>query len=391
MTDQQLRDLLEERVAEVTMRDLSGVAWQQGRQARRRDRLAALGAAAVAMVAVTVGVAVLTDGGRSTQPAPAPGVPTTTPLPADTPDTTYQDVPVWWSLGQDQEVNLPRAESSPLPALIDLGSGPLVEAIDRAVAAFSVGDEVRLVDAQGRQMAVPLDRLDDLVKPNGYGYRPVHHSMLSPAGDYLVFPQNDSVAVYTVATGEWRSIDTGDRVTRFVVWVGDEAFALPSAPGEGGDSFTVDGEPALPADLQVAVEVQRPGFGTGEAQAFGPTRTTSGGSRAQSWGMGVPIPVADAGNYLSDPEFIAASVGGTTSVLAVMWDIRDQGHDGRFLQCCPVAGWLDDRTLVYESRQTNPALVAWTVGTDDFGLVSRIEGQYVLASFARLDGSAGAS
>ena len=100
--------------------------------------------------------------------------------------------------------------------------------------------------------------------------------------------------------------------------------------------------------------------------------------------MGVPVPVADAGNYLSEPEFIAASVGGEPSVLAMMWDIRDDGHGGRFLQCCPVAGWLDDRTLVYESRQTQPALVAWTVGTDDFGLVSRIEGQYLLASFADL-------
>ena len=86
--------------------------------------------------------------------------------------------------------------------------------------------------------------------------------------------------------------------------------------------------------------------------------------------MGVPVPVADAGTYLSEPEFIAAEAGGEPSVLAMMWDIRDDGHGGRFLQCCPVAGWLDDRTLVYESRQTEPALVAWTVGTDDFGLVS---------------------
>jgi hypothetical protein len=102
--------------------------------------------------------------------------------------------------------------------------------------------------------------------------------------------------------------------------------------------------------------------------------------------MGVPIPVAGASTYLPDPEFIAASVDGEPSVLAMMWDMRDGdgGHEGRFLQCCPVAGWLDDRTLVYESRQTNPALVAWTVGTDDFGLVSRIEGQYLLASFADL-------
>ena len=45
MTDQQLRDLLEERVADVTMPDVSTVAWRDGRRSRRRDRLAVAGAA----------------------------------------------------------------------------------------------------------------------------------------------------------------------------------------------------------------------------------------------------------------------------------------------------------------------------------------------------------
>ena len=97
------------------------------------------------------------------------------------------------------------------------------------------------------------------------------------------------------------------------------------------------------------------------------------------------MPVADAGQYLSDPEFISARAGGQESVLSIQWNVRDEGHGGRFLQCCPVAGWLDDRTLVYQSRQTAPALVAWTVGTNDFGLVSTIKGQYLLASFADMD------
>jgi len=387
MTDQQLRDLLEERVAEVTMPDLSGVAWREGRRTRRRDRLAVLGAAAFAMAAVTVGVAVLADDGRTTGPTPAPGVPTLTPTPSAGPDAAYEGVPVWWSLGQAQEVNLPPVEDAPLPAVIDLGSGPLVEAMDRAVAAFSVGDQVRLVDSDGGQANVSLERLGDLVKPNGYGYRPVHQSMLSPTGDYLVFPQNDGVAVYTVGTGEWRSIDTGDQVTRFVTWVADDAFALPPTQA-GGSGPVYDVAGAQRGDLRS--ESFEPPFDVGSTQAFGPTRRLDG-SQAQSYGMGVPIPVADAGGYLSEPEFIAAEAGGVTSVLALMWDIRGGGQSGRFLQCCPVAGWLDDRTLVYESRQTDPALVAWTVGTDDFGLVSRIEGQYLLASFARLDGSGGAS
>ncbi|GAB3249450.1 hypothetical protein [Nocardioides dilutus] len=387
MTDQQLRDLLEERVAEVTMPDLSGTAWRAGRRARRRGRLATVGAAAVAMAAVTVGVAVLVDDGRTTQPTPAPGVPTQIPTPSAEPDAAYEGVPVWWSLGQEQEVNLPPVEDAPLPAVIDLESEPNVDGMDHAVAAFSVGDRVRLVDADGGRLDVSLEGLDDLVKPNGYGYRPVHQSMLSPRGDYLVFPQNDGVAVYTVATREWRSIATGDRVTRFVTWVADDAFVLPPRQAGGaGPVYDVTGA-QLSDQRSQSFE---PPFDVGSAQAFGPTRRHDG-SQAQAYGMGVPIPVADAGSYLSEPEFIVASAGGTTSVLAMMWDIRDGGHEGRFLQCCPVAGWLDDRTLVYESRQTAPALVAWTVGTDDFGLVSRIEGQYLLASFARLGAGGGAS
>ena len=149
--------------------------------------------------------------------------------------------------------------------------------------------------------------------------------------------------------------------------------------GSSGPMWNVDGSPVT----EGSIPRTRPGFDTLTAQAFGPTRS-SGSSSAQAWGMGVPVPVADAGTYLSEPEFLAATVGGEPTVLALMWDIRDDGHGGRFLQCCPVAGSLDDRTLVYESRQTQPALVAWTVGTDDFGLVSRIEGQYLLASFAGL-------
>ena len=42
-----------------------------------------------------------------------------------------------------------------------------------------------------------------------------------------------------------------------------------------------------------------------------------------------------------------------------------------------MAGWLGDDVLVYESKQTEPALVAWTVGTRKFALVSRIKGQFV--------------
>ena len=381
MTDQMLRDLLEERVADVTMRDVSAVAWRDGRRSRRRDRLAVAGAAGLATAAVTVGVALLVDDGATTGPSPAPGVPTSTPAPdPGQPDAAYEGVPVWWSLSQAQEVNLPRVEDAPLPEVIDLEAGPRVKAMSQAVAAFWVDDRVVLVDMDGGQLSVDVSGLDKVTKPNGYRFRPPHQSMLSPEGSHLVFPQDGRVLVYALVTGEWREIDTGDARTLDVRWLDEGVFVLPqNGSGSSGPTWTVSGSSGGWHGIPRA----EPGFGTLTAQAFGPTRS-SGSSSAQAWGMGVPVPVADAGTYLSEPEFIAANVGGEPSVLAMMWDIRDEGHGGRFLQCCPVAGWLDDQTLVYESRQSQPALVAWTVGTDDFGLVSRIEGQYLLASFADL-------
>ena len=47
-----------------------------------------------------------------------------------------------------------------------------------------------------------------------------------------------------------------------------------------------------------------------------------------------------------------------------------------------MAGWLDHDTVVYESRQRTSLLVAWRIGTHDFGLASRIHGAYDVASFA---------
>jgi hypothetical protein len=387
MTDQQLRDLLDERVVDVTMPDHSGLAWRAGRRARRRDQLVAAGCAALVAAVLTTGAFLVGTDGQTTQPSPAPGVPTPTAaetsdvVPPDSEaDATYEGVPVWWSPPQQDELILDQVDS-PLPSVVDLQEGPLVTSLDRAVAAFWVANRVRLIGPDGGQLAVDISVLDDLTKLNGYGYRPVHASMLSPGGEYLIFPQDHSVQVYTVATGAWREVPTGNRTTRFLTWVDDDSFALApnELPGVLSAVFGVDG---VQESGQRTGHLE-PGFGTGKAQPYGLTRRL-GSSQAQSWGMGLPIQVEDAGIFLSDPEFIDATVDGKHSLLAIMWNVRDSGHGGRFLQCCPVAGWLDEGTLVYESKQTDPALVAWSVGTGELGLVSRIKGRYLLASFADL-------
>ena len=394
MTDQQLRDLLRERVAEVTTTDLSRTAWVTGRRTRRRERLAAVGAVAVVSAAVATGITVLGDHGASVRPEPAPATttPTVDPSPtedvepgevydpplSDRPDATYQGVPVWWSPDERQELTLPSVASQ-LPPVIDLGVR--VQAIDYAVAAFSVdeGQEVLLTGPAGGQVAVDISFLDDVTKPNGYHYRPVHEAMLSPTGRYLVFPQDGSVQVYTVADGSWKEIDTGDRTTRFVAWVNDDSFILPDAPGGIGDALDVRGRHAGRLELTPP----DPGFDVGQAQPYGRTRTGPIG-RAQTWGMGADLPVRHAGEYASQPDFLSVDDQGSPQALAFMWTIGDGSEGGRFKNCCPVASWLDDRSIIYESRQTSPVLVAWTVGTNRFRLVSRIEGAYDLASFTRL-------
>lgn len=393
MTDQQLRDLLRERVADETMPDVSAAAWRAGTRARRRERVAIVGAAVLVTATVATGATVLTGDGAPVQPSPAPGTATPTPeptstdtpddgavwdpAPSDRPDATYQGVPVWWSPDERQELTLPGVDSQ-LPEVIDLDVR--VKAIDYAVAAFSdvEGDHVLLTGPSGGQVSVDISWLDDVVKPNGYAYRPVHEAMLSPTGRYLVFPQAGSVQVYFVEKGTWRRIDTGDRTTRFVAWVNDDSFILPDAPGRIGDAIDVRGQPAGRLELTPP----DPGFDTGTSSPYGRTRTGPLG-RAQTWGMGVPgMPVRDG--YLSGPDFLSVDDDGSPKALAFMWRFTDGDEGGRFKECCPVASWLDERTIVYESRQTTPAFVAWVVGTNQFRLVSRIEGEYGVASVSRL-------
>jgi hypothetical protein len=343
MTQERLRELLRERVADETMPDRSARAWQAARVVRRRRRLGAAAGLVAATVAVGAGIAAVdSNPPRPRQPAD-PAVSDATgpsdPTPATVGDATYQGVPVWWSPDQREEQDLPTVDS-PLPADIELGDRP-DDPMDRALAAFAHGRSATLVGPGGARQWVDLSGVQEVTKPNGYTYFPAWTGMLTSDGERLVFPQpGQTWKVYLIATGEWMTADS----------YSNDADAGP---------FT--------ADL---------GFDTSAAQAYGEVR-----DGARSFGMGVALPVRDPAAYLSSPEFLVAR----GAVLAFM-DRFTRGTDSRFKECCPVAGWLDDDTVVYESRQTRPLLVSWRVGTSDFGLVSRVHGGYDVASFA-LDAS----
>jgi hypothetical protein len=344
MTQERLRELLRERVAEETMPDYSARAWRAARAVRRRRRLGAAAGVAAATVGVSAGIAVL--GSTPPDPALSPGVPATSDA-SDRPDATYRGVPVWWSPDQHEEQELTPVDS-PLPPEIDLdASQPYVTGeLDRAVAAFARGRSVVLVGPDGQLRTVDVSRLQEVTKPNGYAYFPTGTGMLSMGGTQLLFPQpGGDVATFTIASGEWSS-----------------AFLTSCTKCSG---------PPLPT-VGSGEDAPDPGFDASAAQRYGEAR-----DRAASWGMGVPLPVRNASTYLSSPEFLVAH----GAVLAFM-DLIGDGQDTRYKECCPVAGWLDPQTVVYESRQTDHVLVAWRVRTGDFFLVSRIRGQYDVASFA---------
>lgn len=376
MTDHDLRDLLEERVADLGTRDLSATAWQEGVRRRRRRR--AVGVAAVAAVtAAVMGVAALP--GLTSDDGPPPGE---RPAPAGTPDAVVDGIRIWWGPDLDEEAGLPRVGSR-LPEQVDLdeqapeaagATGPL------ATAAYAILDEDRverllLVGADGNR-SLDVSRLEQVAKPNGYRLPPVGATMLSPDGATLAFPQDGAVVLFDVTLGTWREVPVGERSTVGLRWAGARVLLLPN-----GDGLSVDGTPVDVDPSRLAV------YGPwDQALPHGPQVTDASGlSTAQAYGYGARVPTRPGG-HVNDPETIVVDDSTAPDALT----ISGRGDDGRFKDCCPVAGWLDRDTLVYESRSAEPRLVSWDVGTRDFGLVTTVVGladpsaSYV-GSYAQLD------
>jgi hypothetical protein len=328
MTQERLRELLRERVAEETMPDVSGQAWRRARALRQRHRLGVVAGVAAATVGVSGGLAVL----DSRPPAPTPSSETPVPV-REEPDATYDGVPLWWSPDQLQERDLPMVDS-PFPPDIAVGTAaPEVrdDPMDRAYAVFARGRSLTLVGPDGAVRDVENPDLQEVTKRNGYSYLPT--PQLAPDGSTVSFRQPDgTAAVYDVARGTWGT---------------DLSYEVSENPPE-------------------------PGIDTGDAQQYGPVV-----AGAASWGRGLRLPVRDPGTDLAGSEFM--TVRGR---LLAFTERGTDGTDSRYTDCCAVAGWLDAATVVYESRQTYPALVAWRVGTHDFGVLTRIHGSYDSASYA---------
>jgi hypothetical protein len=380
MTDQQLRDLLEERVTDLTMPDLSAAAWRAGRRAERRLRLAVLGSVAIVAAVVSVGVATLGGQGQSTDPAPAPGVPTSppsaapTPAPdasigSETPDSRYRDAPVWSAPLVTEEAELAWLEETLLPAEIDLSPGrPPVAGLGRAVAVLGVwpdGDLSRVVAVGVDGGSYALDVVGvvgRVADEEGNVLSPLTPASLSPDGRRVFFFQERSLEIYDFGTDEWTHIDTPAWLAEGARWVGADRIHVPEQLGAtaGGTTYAADGRELGASDVEDATLPW-----SGEDEAFGPLKA-GWGELAQMYFLAEGVTL-DGSTYGSLDAVVATDRGEPHLLVFAPLDERWKG-------CCPVVGWASPDTVLLESRHADARVLAWRVGSHDVRQVARITG-----------------
>lgn len=388
MTDQRLHDLLHDTVSDVTAPDLADVAWRSGVRARRR-RTASLAACATAAVVAIAGAVALVDRGPSAHgptSGPSSQAPSTSPTPQGhtvkpyvpdaAPDAHYAGVPVWWSPTLAQEERLPAYPGKLLPATLVLDA-PVVPLVDhpirRAVAAFASSSEgiplryVRVLAPDGRLLAVDTTPVQPMTDPEGNQRIRVGPSLLSRSGEYLMFPQDHSVLVYTLRTGRWRTIHTGNAPTWNATWIANTVISLadPARPLAQAPEYSIDGSYQGSSNVTASGLL---GVPLGSSQLYGRMRSGRNGS-AQAFTAGAPIPEPHGGTTEPGGSDWISDASVQRGILLI------PSEPGRQKQCCQVDGWVGPHTVMYDSSSsTGTRLVAWDVGTGRFWQVSRITG-----------------
>ncbi len=391
MTDRDLHTLFRELAEELTKdaQPATGVerAWTDGAARARRGRLAVVGsAAAVALVVTGAVVAGELRGDPPSGPvAPGPSPsPSTLPLQGGTtPDGTFGGARVFWGPTVAQEADLPAlTEARPaLPTEIDLAGAAGRGRIDRALAAFGVGDRagtglqvVRLLAADGTWRDLQVGDLEPVADASGNVSVPLVVTSLSPSGRRLAFVQPDRVVLYDVASEAWSDFPWPG--VESVAWQDDRHLLIPGTPGVRSDVVALDGR---------AVSDLTPGSGMPGQQPYGPRVSgwveSVGGyyEDAQAYYSvpGVPVPTGT----ITNPEVARVSVGDDRPLL-VVWP--DSPGD-RAKACCRPATWLPSGEIVF---QVGDRLLSWDPGTHDFRRVSTIVGtpprSFAVASWADL-------
>lgn len=386
MTDT-LRDLLHESVADADMPDLADLAWRDGAKARRRR--AASVVAGVACVSVVAGGVVWAlderDGHRTAAPVQSPS-PSSTPYSAKTkPDGEYRGTSVWWAPSIAQESSLAYGPS-PFPTTIDLATAtPLAaDPIGRALAAFAVtGDnglsDVVVLAQDGTLRTISLAPVSPMHDPEGNLAVRAGPSMLSPNGEYLMFPQDDSIRLLHLQDQQWSTIAHGVRAWDATWTSGDEVLLWNhERPSATYPVYDVNGDPVVRHHVS---DDFNPRW---DSDPYGLPRRSFNGSLAQSYTAGADVPQPPA-LHLSSGQSDWIGIASAPDAILVL-----PQEGARQKQCCQVAGWIDRDVLLYESRSSEGLrLLAWQQGTGNFWQVSDIVGwrpgyQTVTASYARL-------
>lgn len=367
MSDQRLRALLEERVEDVRADDLGRSAWARARRTRERRAVAA-GAAAVAAV-VAIAVVVLPDGGHDGRPSPATPPRTVTPTAAaDVPSAVregrYAGVPVWRMPAAGEEDRLPVLDDTPLPPEVDLsGDGPEVGGLGRAVAVYEVDaddglDRVVVVGDDGTSYSLDVARLVEFADAQGNRLSPLSPESLSPDGRHVFFRQPGALAVYDLASDRWSRVAVTVGDPELASWFTDRSLAVVGPSGSGA-LYDVDGTlqerfgASGPSDAGLLL---RP-----DDEAFGPL-VALGASYAQALSLSGPVGGAQG------VEGVAVEQAGARAVLV------ERIGSSRWKQCCPLVGWLDERTVLFESRHEAARILAWRVGAPEVSRVSELRG-----------------
>lgn len=387
MTHQRLRELFDERVADVATVDLVDAAWQRARAVHHRRAVVGVAAIVVAIVGTTAVVVGANDG----EPPPPVTTPSTDGLKAVR-FGKYSHARVWWGPTTEQEAKLPVLTGTAMPPVIDLAPKESMPTGMNALALFQVEAEepgrVVVLGADGATYSLDVARLEPIVS-GGDEEPPLTEHSLSPDGRHAIFAQEGSVEVYDFVDGRWTSIATGQPEPFGVHWSEDGSLIYVPRSGTGptSDLYSPTGE--------------RRGSGLGEDNYFslrtvngtghGPVVRSVRDDGARGMGMGGPVLAPDG----SEHRFVEAIGAGGRDWPEDLLAFPPDRDDGRWKQCCPAVGWLDADTLLFESRHEEGRILAWKAGTPDVYRVSDIRGwkpgeESYVASFAAIDGSVGA-
>ncbi len=348
MTTQRLRDLMEERVADVETDDLATRAWARAVGVRRRRRMAVTGTAVAGVLVVAGGAAVLDDRqptnappvGRPTS-SPSSGTPTTTPrVPQAELAGRFRGAPFWWAPSAEHDGELPVLQVPGLPDMLSMADEePIGTPPDTVVAVFGTGKQQYRLLTDDRMVSVDLsDRLGAVGDEGGNMFNPL--GPVSPDGTQVIFRQPGRVEIWNLPTNTWRTVETADYEQAAWTRAGDLWL-----PGQGDDGRP---DPWDRGDQQYSHVIVGPG----------------GLAAELDWTVDAEVPGASDPGHYANPEFVVAGSVDEPSLLAT-------SVDGRGKICCSPVGWFSHDFVLFEVSSTDGRQVlAWRVGTPDLYRVS---------------------